>query len=173
LSWLLSILGLLIAGGILGIAYDFLSGRRAERRELRREGAAVITPVSELVNGLGPESIMFGSNEQISGYLDEVRRRWWEERRPALLQYGNHHPSERVRRFANELVDAVGNTLASTIYLWRTLNTATNMDAFNEAQQRKQEALAKADELMTEIRRGGLRWPQRPHLRTSQDDATS
>jgi hypothetical protein len=166
-SWFWTILGLLVAGGVLTIASNFLLSRRAERTALRREGSTVITPVTELLNGLGPESIMFGSDEQIGSYLQEVHRRWWEERRPALLQFANHQPSERVRRFANELVDAVGTALASTIYLWRTRNTATTMDAFNEAQQRKQEALEKADELMAEIRKRALWWVRRPHFRTS------
>lgn len=160
---------MLIAGGLLPVAYDVLSGRRAERRELRREGAAVITPVTELLNGLGPESIMFGSDEQVASYLDQVRKRWWEERRPALLQFANHQPTgrERVRRLANELADAVSLAYASTTYLWRSRNTAEDMGPFNEAQHRKQEALAKAEELMAEVRHGGLRWPRRPHLRAS------
>lgn len=152
MNTVLVVLGLLLTGGVLTVGYNFWSARRAEQRDLRERGSEAVTPVLELLQGLGPAAIVFGSNEQINEHLRETHRRWWEERRPALLVYGNQHPSDRVRALANELATAVQAAQASTRYLFETRLTAVTMDAHDAAEQRHQEALAKAEELMTEVR---------------------
>ena len=158
MSWLLALLGLPVLGVLVKIVYDTVWGRHTERRELRREGAAVVTPVTELLTGLGPEAILWGSNEEISEHLREWHTRWWQQRRPALLEYANHHPSERVRRLANELVIAFGSAFASTQYLFESRGTSETMEPYHDAKRCKGEAVAKADELMVEIRRTRPRW---------------
>jgi hypothetical protein len=54
----------------------------AERRQLRREGSAVVTPVKEYVRTrLGPEATFFGRDEEVAAYLQETRQLWWNELR--------------------------------------------------------------------------------------------
>jgi hypothetical protein len=110
-----------------------------------------VTPVVEL-QGLGPDAIACGSEDQINQHLREVHRRWWDERRPALMVYANQHPSDRVRELANELATAFQRALMSTRYFLYSRKTAETMDDYHATEQRTQEALAKAEELMEQVR---------------------
>ncbi len=59
-EWLWLLLGLPIVGGLAKIAYDRFESHRAERRELRREGAATVTPVVDLIGALAPGAVVWG-----------------------------------------------------------------------------------------------------------------
>jgi hypothetical protein len=164
MPWL-AFLGLLPLGAIVTVLYDRLSGRREERLKLRREGSSVATPAKELVNGLGPDALIWGTDEQLSDYLNDCYRKWWDELRGPLMIYLNHHPSDRVRRIGEEFATSVQVALAATRYHLATRKTATTMREFEEADEAKKKSLALADELLTEIRRQWPRWLQLPTLR--------
>jgi hypothetical protein len=161
-SWLWSLAALPILGVLATILWQLLSARSEEHRKLRREGAEVVIPVKELVNGLGPEGIMLGTDEQVSAYLDDCFKRWWNELREPLMIYVNHYPSGRVRALGEELATDVGITLASTRYHFLMRKTAVTMEDFEQAANAKAKALAKADELLAEIRRSWPGWLRRP-----------
>jgi hypothetical protein len=82
--------------------------------------------------------------------------------RERLLIYVNHHPSGRVRELGETLALMVGITLASTRYHFLMRKTATTMEDFDQATDAKANALAKADELLAEIRRSLPGWVRRP-----------
>jgi hypothetical protein len=157
MSWLW-LFGIIPFGALVTITYDHLSGNAEERRKLRREGSEVITPVLELVNQLGPEGILFGTDEELRVYLRECAARWWKELRPPLMVYLNHHPSERVRELGEGFATAVQNTIGSTRYLLESRKTAESMDEFDAATRAKEDARAKGNELLKEIRRSRPRW---------------
>jgi hypothetical protein len=140
----------------LTIAYDRFSGKAQERKERRREASSVITPAKELVNGLGPEAIIWGSDEQCHEYLNDCHKKWWEELRPPLMIFLNHQQSARVRRIGEEFATSVGATLSATRYHLLTRKTTTTMDEFHDADNAKKRSMALADDLMHELRR---RWP--------------
>jgi hypothetical protein len=160
--WLWSLFGLLPFGVALTITYDHLSGRAEERRKLRREGSEVITPAKELVSQLGPEGILFGTDEEIDAYLRDCQKKWWEQLRPPLMVYLNQHPSERVRELGEEFALAVAKTIGSTRDLLAGRKTATTMAEHDAAARYKADALTKADELLKEIRRSRPRWLRVP-----------
>lgn len=58
------------------------------------------------MKGLGPESIIFGTDEENGAYLNDCQSKWLDMR-AELMQYANHHPSDRVREIAHELEHAV------------------------------------------------------------------
>jgi hypothetical protein len=151
-SWWL-LLGVLPLGALVTVGYDHLSGRAKERRDLRREGSQVVTPVRELVNGLGPEGIAFGSDEHVEAYLRECFNKWWNEGlRERLMIYLNHHPSGRVRKLGEAFAVSVGVCLASTRYHFLMRKTATTMDDYYASENAKADSLAKADALLDAIR---------------------
>jgi hypothetical protein len=93
--WAWTLLPIIPLGALVTIDYDHLSGRAKERREQRRERSQVVTLVRELVNRLGPDGIVLGSDEQVSAYLDGCFNKWWNEglrerllRRASLRRYG-------------------------------------------------------------------------------------
>ncbi len=162
-SALWSLLALPILGTLALIAYYVWNSRSEEHRKLRREGAEVVIPAKELVNGLGPDGILLGTDEQVAAYLDDCFKKWWDGGlRQRLMIYLNHHPSGRVRSVGEELAVMVGITLASTRYHFLMRKTATTMEDFEQATNAKANALAKADELLGEIRRRWPGWLRRP-----------
>ena len=148
-DWLLSIPRLVWAP-VRWIARRF---RRyaVDRQSLVREGSTVVTPVSQLVQALGPESIVWGTDEQNKDLLAQ-RYEKWEELRGPLMTYGNHHPSDRVKEQAAEVEQAVMLDLNRTVLLLATRRTATTMDAFEESKRAHADALEKTDRLIEEIR---------------------
>jgi hypothetical protein len=118
---------------------------------LVREGSRVVTPVIELVNTLGPASIVWGTDEQHESRLQE-RHTMWSVMRGYLLTYANQHPSNRVRASAHELAEAVSADLVGTAWLLRARKTESTMDSYHASEQAHAEALAKAERLMAEIR---------------------
>ena len=144
-------------GALVTVAYDHLSGNREERRKLQREGSVVITPARELVHRLGPEGFASGTNEQAQELWVELFNKWWDELRPPLMVYLNQHPSARVRRLGEEFALSVGISLVTTRYQLLTRLTATTVDDYEAAVEKKEESLALADELFEQVRR---RWPR-------------
>lgn len=100
-----------------------------------REGSEILTPTIDIANRVGPAGIMFGSREEIEARM----REWdaeWTQLRVTLLTYANAHPSEDVRKVANELIGAIGTSFSATWYLFLTLNTAAQgegMETFHNA----------------------------------------
>jgi hypothetical protein len=161
-SWLWSLLGLPFVAALAKGIFDTATGRTAERRNLRREGSEVVTPAKELVSQLGPEGILFGTDEELDVYLRDCQAKWWEQLRPPLMVYLNHQPSERVRVLGEEFALAVANSIGSTRYLLAVRKTATTMAEHDAAAKYKADTLAKADELLVEIRRSWPRWLRLP-----------
>jgi hypothetical protein len=156
------LLGLIPLGVLITIAYSLISGRAAERRELRREGARVVTPVQEILRRLGPAAVTFGSDDQIRAGLVETHGRWQNEVRANLREYANHHPCDRVRKIAVELAEAVDKAYVSTQWFFGVRDQGQAMQAAYEAADRQQrEAVETAERLMAEIRRRRPRLPQR------------
>ena len=149
-------------GTLALIAYYVWNSRSEEHRKLRREGAEVVIPAKELVNGLGPDGIMLGSDEQVAAYLDDSFKKWWGELRGPLMIYANHHSSRRVRALGEKFAASVGVTLASTRYLLLTRQTATDMEDYDASVKAKTDSLTMADDLLDEIRRTWPGWLRRP-----------
>lgn len=76
MTWLWSLFGLPIIGIVAKAIFDSTTGRTAERRELRRDGAKAVTPVQEILRRLGSAAVTFGSDEQIRNGLRETHGRW-------------------------------------------------------------------------------------------------
>jgi hypothetical protein len=163
MPWL-ALLGVIPIGVISNIAYDRFSGKAQERKERRREGSSIITPAKELVNGLGPEGIMWGTDEQCDEYLNKCHSKWWDELRPPLMVFVNSQESKRVRKLGDEYATSVGVALSATRYLLLTRKTATDMTEYYDAQNAKEKSMALADDFMHDLRR---RWPwlRLPRLR--------
>jgi hypothetical protein len=131
-------------------------GKRAvDRQALVREGSRAVTHVIELVNTLGPGSILSGSDEHHSKRLRERESRWTRMRHE-LLRYANRHPSDPVRATAHELEQAVYADLATTAALLRKRNTEATMEAtmdtYRASERAHRVALETAERLMVEIR---------------------
>jgi hypothetical protein len=158
LTWAVigTILSLPVVVVLLTFLVNRLTGKHEERRQLQRDGSAAITPAKELVHRLGPESIMWGTDEQRHTYLNERFKEWSDELRPPLMVYLNQHPSARVRRIGERFATAVGNSLAATRFHLLMEKTTTTMKEFEASERAKNNALALADDLLAEIRRGGV-----------------
>jgi hypothetical protein len=129
--------------------------RGSDRNALVREGSEILTPVIDMANKVGPAGIMFGSSEEISTRLREWDEEW-TQLRGRLLTYANAHPSDEVRKLANELVEAIRVSFSATYYLFITLNTASRgegMETFHNAERRHDESIALAEKVLERIRR--------------------
>lgn len=67
-DWLLTIPRLVWAP--IGWADRRIRRRAIDRQTLVREGSSVVTPVIQLTKGLGPTSIMWGTDEENGAYLN-------------------------------------------------------------------------------------------------------
>lgn len=123
-----------------------------DRQALVREGSRIVTPIIELTKTLGPESILWGTDEHHEERLQE-RAAMWQVSRGHLMTYANQHPSDRVRSSAHELDEAVSVDLARTALLLHRRKTETTMDLFHASEQAHAEALALGERLVVEIRR--------------------
>jgi hypothetical protein len=133
-----------------GWGWGKVKRRAADRQALVKEGSEVVSRVQHFTESIGPASIMVGSDEQISEYLQERHRTWHQDLRGPLRTYSNAHPSDTVRSLGNAVEIAVAADLSSTIYLRSTLNTATG--GFEEAERLHKEALSLGRRLMKAIR---------------------
>jgi len=149
-------------GDVVRVSWE---GERA-RQERIREGAIVVSPVQELLEGLGPAAVTFGSADEIRARLDPTAAEW-PKLRSALRQYANHHPRRRVRRQAGELVEAVNKAQSSTYFLvFAQFHPGVDLvQAFESADARHREAEALTEQLMAEIRSRRPFWMRFPHLR--------
>jgi hypothetical protein len=108
--WLLTALGW--ARWPFSRGLRWLNERGVAKRELVREGSAIITPVSEFIGKAHPayfvwsEQVLASSSPPFHDIADE-----WRELRPRLLDYANQHPSDEVRRLGNELAEAIERLL--------------------------------------------------------------
>jgi hypothetical protein len=96
------------------------------------------------VKGIGPESIVSGTDEENGAYLNECQTKWMTMR-DGLMEYANQHPSDRVR-------EAVWKDLQLRAWLLRDRRTATTMDSFHASEAAHADALHKTELLMTKIR---------------------
>ncbi len=154
-NWLaitLAILALIPLGALVTIMYVRREAARTEKRELRREGSAAVTPVLELARALGPEPIALLRDDQVRDHLQECRRVWFEERRPALMIYVNAHPDE-IRVLAKQVEQRFQAALGATT--WHSFHRADEqaLDSYEQARARRDEALAAAEALLARIRR--------------------
>ena len=151
-NWVWVLLALVPFGALLTILYQQRHAKAEEKRQLRKDGSAAVTPVKELLARVGPESILWGANEEIENYLRETQAKWWEEVRPQLLVYANGHPSQAIREFTNKVVEAVQKDIGSTRFLFASRNTSDTMDEFNEAKQAHADSQRVVEELLQKIR---------------------
>jgi hypothetical protein len=75
-DWLLTIPRLVLAP----LRWSVRKAQRwtTDRRALVKEGSNAVTPVVQLVKGLGPTSIMLGTDEHNAAYLKERHAEWQE-----------------------------------------------------------------------------------------------
>ncbi len=71
------------------------------------------------------------------------------------MVYANAHPSETVRATAEELVEAVSQSLAATTWLVQAQRSEQSLDAFDAAKDRHELAQSVAERLLAAIRAGG------------------
>jgi len=155
----LSLFALIPLGAIATIVYNVASGGTEERRELRREGAKVVTPVQEILRRLGPAAVTFGSDEQIRDGLRETHGRWQNEVRGNLREYANHHPCDRVREIAAQLAESVDKAYVSTQWFFGVRNQGDAMSpAYDVANRQQAEGVDLSERPMNEIRRRRPRW---------------
>jgi hypothetical protein len=129
--------------------------RGSDRNTWVREGWEILTPVIDMANKVGPGGIILGSREEITARLREWDEEW-TQLRGRLLTYANAHPSDEVRKLANELVEAIRVSFRATYYLFLTLNTTARvegMEPFHNAERRHDESVALAEKLLQKIRR--------------------
>ena len=125
--------------------------RALDRHDFVRGGSSAVTPLIQLVKGIGPESIVLGTDEENGAYLNECQTKWMTMR-DGLMEYANQHPSDRVRELAHEVERAVWKDLQLTAWLLRDRRTATTMDSFHASEAAHADALHKTELLMTKIR---------------------
>jgi hypothetical protein len=149
-DWLLTIPRLLLTP----LRWSVRKAQRwtTDRRALVKEGSTAVTPVVQLVKGLGPTSIMLGTDEQNAAYLKE-RHAEWQKLRGPLMTFGNHHPSDRVRSLVGELETAVNADMGDTTFLLSSRHSEYAHEAFKSSERSHEEAVTKGEELMKEIRR--------------------
>jgi len=128
--------------------------RGSDRNALVQEGSETLTPVIDMANKVGPGGIMLGSREEITARLREWDEEW-TQLRGRLLTYSNAHPSDEVRKLANELVEAIRVSFSATYYLFLTLGATSRsegMEPFHNAERRHNESVALAEKLLQKIR---------------------
>jgi hypothetical protein len=130
-----------------------LRRRYADRQALIREGAGIVTRVQQFAEGLGPGSIIIGTDEEHRAYLQDRHATRHKELRGPLRTFANLHPSDDVREQGRELESAVGADLSATIYLLSMRNSQESHNAFLESDRAHKAAVAKAEALMNAIRR--------------------
>lgn len=154
-TWLavvLAILALPILATLVTLRHQRKAAERAEHGELRRAGAAVVTPVQEAIGAFAPAALSLGREEQLHEHLRGWRASW-VERRQALMVYANAHPEAEVRRRTDELDQAVVRLIgASTYFVMSQFNDFDLATAYNEAQARFDEATDGVQALLNEIR---------------------
>lgn len=148
-----------LAAGVVGVVTGivklsgFLHGRirqsGADRRELRREGAAVVTPVQEVINAIAPPALAWGGEEQVNDHL----RSWhenWIARRQTLMTFGNTHRGTPIYQRTEALAAAVDREMGAARWLviQQFRHSDGLMDAYETATARRDEADAAADALL-------------------------
>jgi hypothetical protein len=157
LSWL-SLLGLPVVAFLVKALFDLGTGRTAERRELRRDGAHVVTPVQETLRRLDPGAVAIGTAEQGRKFLRETHAQWQNGTRGQLCEYANRHPSQRVRALALELAEAVDRSYVSTQWFFGVRDGSAKPVAYEAAERQHAEALKLSETLMAAIRRRRPQW---------------
>jgi hypothetical protein len=99
-----------------GLGWRRLKQAGVDRQALRREGAEVVTPVSEFVRRTGPANALLPGDDEAKERLRSWRAEWANKLRPRLLVYGNQHPSGRVTGLAADLAEAVEQDLMNTVW---------------------------------------------------------
>ena len=134
LGGLLALLALVPFGTFLTLRYQRRQATAEEKRRLRENGSAAVTPVNEFLARVGPGSIVWGADDELRVRLQDAQRKWWDEVRPPLLVYANAHPSRDIHELANEVTTAVQQDIGATRYLLEARRRATDMTEFNEAE---------------------------------------
>jgi hypothetical protein len=149
LSWLLTALGW--ARWPFSRGSRWLNERGVAKRELVREGSAIVTPVSEFIGKAHPGHFVW--SEQVlassSPPFHDVAADWLVLR-PRLLGYANQHPSDEVRRLGNKLAEAVEKLLL--VPLRRPIQSAEEVALYESAVKLHERARVLCDELLTRIR---------------------
>jgi hypothetical protein len=109
-SWLWALLGLPFIPVVAKGVFDIATGRAAERRELRSEGAAIVVEIREFLRTF-VDPTLFSTRESLLADVNAKSQRWRELRRP-LLVYANKHPSPDVQQDGEYLASAVEFALA-------------------------------------------------------------
>jgi hypothetical protein len=151
-DWAWVLIGLLPLGVILTILWQYLQAKSDEKRRLRENGSAAITPVKEFLARIGPEAITWGTDEECKAYLAETRAKWWDAVRPPLLVYANAHPSQAIREFTNKVVEAVQKDLGDTQYLLAARRTGEASSAYEAAKQAHDDSQRLVEELLQKVR---------------------
>lgn len=108
-----------------------------------REGSRVVTPVIQFTEGLGPTSILWGSDEENQRYLQEQSDKWLGLRE-ALMVYVNHHPREAVRALGEEVEQAVSEDLNATAWLLMNRKSEVGLASYTRSDQAHANARARA-----------------------------
>src|SRR5262249_25832370 len=110
-TWLvivLAVLSLPVVGTLVTVAHQKSEAGRAEQAKVREQGAAILTPIQEMIPRLSLSLSTLGLKSS------EVQR--WHEHRSRLMVYANSYPDERVRVLSQQLIDRVGSMM--TVVRW-------------------------------------------------------
>jgi hypothetical protein len=135
-----------------GWAWGRTKRHALNRQQLVKEGSEVVSRVQHFVESIGPTSIVWGTNEQASEYLQERHRVWHEELKGPLRAYANGHPSDEVRHLGRDVERMVADDLSATIYLLSSRNSADAGNAHRASAEAHQKAQLEAERLMIAIR---------------------
>jgi hypothetical protein len=149
---LLAFLALIPFGTFLTILYQRRQASADEKRRLRENGSAAVTPVKDFLARIGPPSITWGTDEQNEEHLRESHEMWWNDVRPPLMVYANAHPSGDIREFAHQVAEAVETDMLATRYLLQMRNTAETMEPYNSAVRAHSDSARLVEELLRKIR---------------------
>lgn len=150
-DWVWPLLSLPILGVLLTLAYSHFASKRSEQKEVRREGAAVVTPIQEVIAAFSPAALIWGNQEQLNEHMREWHGKWAEHRR-ALMTYANAYRNRPIHKLAEQLVQAVNLEITAGQYLVYThFSNTAGMDAYEDANKRTMEAEAGAKALLDEI----------------------
>ena len=144
--WLLTPLGWLKAP--FGWGKRKLAQHFTDRRELVREGSAILTPVSEFIGKMHPANFVW-SEEAVAQQYRMVGAEWLVIR-PRLLRYANQHPSDEVKRLGNELAGAVEKLLL--VPLTGPVQSVESSALYQSAVKLNDEARGFCDKMLTLVR---------------------
>lgn len=145
---LLGVLALIPFGAGLTAWYQHRQSRAEDKRRLRENGSAAVSPLRTSLLGSAQVQSRLGRTKRTTRTY--VSRTNCGGRR--FAQYANAHPSAEIRELAYQVAEAVQKDLAAVLYLLATRNTSATMEPYEASKQAHANSQRLVDELLQKIR---------------------